>query len=69
MTLKRNRRWIGWVGSAVALRMDKDNSTVLMRNNSYKLIAVMDSNIQLGNSYKVEIVKALKTRLIGKIIK
>ncbi|NHJ03603.1 MAG: tRNA (N(6)-L-threonylcarbamoyladenosine(37)-C(2))-methylthiotransferase [Candidatus Heimdallarchaeota archaeon] len=68
MTLERNKLWIGWTGSAIALRRDDRNSSILFRNNAYKLISVNDSSIVIGQTYNVKIEKALKTRLVGRII-
>ena len=68
MTLERNKQWLNWEGEAVALRKDPRSPSILFRNKNYKLIAVKESEIELGKTYKVKIEKALKTRLIGKLV-
>jgi len=68
MTLKRNEKWIGWQGDALALRIDKRNKSILLRNKFYKLISVENSPLDLGKWYRVEIEKARKTRLIGRVV-
>lgn len=68
MTLERNKKWVGWKGSALALRRDKDPNQTLLRNKFYKLIAINDSTLELGKWYNVEIVDARKTRLIGSLV-
>jgi len=68
MTLERNKNWIGWQGKALALRIDKKSSSVLLRNRFYKLIAIQDTTLALGKWYEVKIKDARKTRLIGELI-
>ncbi len=68
MTLERNKKWIGWQGDALALRIDKRNNTILLRNRFYKLISVESSTLVLGQWYRVEITRAHKTRLIGNVV-
>jgi len=68
MTLNRNKQWVNWQGNALALRRDEEQKTTLLRNSSYKLVQVNDSTLELGKWYSLIITKALKTRLVGKII-
>lgn len=68
MTLARNRNWIGWEGTALALRRDERTTATLLRNKSYKLIAIDNPTIELGKWYDIRITDALKTRLVGSII-
>lgn len=68
MTLERNKKWLDWQGDALALRLDKRNKTILLRNKFYKLISVESSSLDFGKWYRVKIEKARKTRLIGSII-
>ena len=68
MTLERNKQWLNWEGEAIALRKDPRSQAILFRNKYYKLIAVKDSQIEFGKEYKVKIEKALKTRLLGKLV-
>jgi len=67
MTLARNRNWLGWEGEALALKREKENWT-LLRNKAYKLIAVKDSSLVLGEKYRVKVTAGLKTRLQGEIL-
>ncbi len=67
ISLKQNKKWIGWEGFALALRLDKNNRGVLLRNKAYKIIALKDS-LELGKWYRVKITGAQKTRLIGKLV-
>ena len=68
MTLNRNKQWVNWQGKALALRKGNDGKTTLLRNPAYKLIQVNDPTLELGKWYSLKITKALKTRLVGKII-
>jgi threonylcarbamoyladenosine tRNA methylthiotransferase CDKAL1 len=68
MTLARNKNWIGWEGTALALRSDERTTATLLRNKSYKLIAIDNPTIELGKWYDIRITDALKTRLVGSII-
>ncbi|MBN1330042.1 MAG: tRNA (N(6)-L-threonylcarbamoyladenosine(37)-C(2))-methylthiotransferase [Candidatus Heimdallarchaeota archaeon] len=68
ISLQQNEKWIGWEGKAIALRPDNVINGTLCRNKAYKTIAIKDSPIQLGDWYKVKIIGAQKTRLIGKLI-
>jgi len=68
ISLQRNRKWLGWEGKALALRQDNDNIGILFRNKAYKTIVVKNPVIQIGNWYKVKIIAAQKTRLVGKLI-
>ena len=68
MTLNRNKQWLNWQGKALALRREDDGKKTLLRNPAYKLIQVDDSTLDLGKWYTLKIIKALKTRLVGKII-
>jgi tRNA A37 methylthiotransferase MiaB len=68
MTLAQNKNWIGWEGTALALRRDERTNATLLRNKSYKLIAVDNPTIELGKWYTIRVTDALKTRLEGTII-
>ncbi len=68
MTLAKNKNWIGWEGSALALRRDERTNATLLRNKAYKLIAVNNPTLELGKWYNIRITDALKTRLEGSII-
>lgn len=68
MTLNRNKQWLNWQGKALALRRENDGKTTLLRNPAYKLIQVDDHTLDLGKWYSLKIIKALKTRLVGKIV-
>jgi len=68
MSLARNKNWIGWDGTALALRRDERSSATLLRNKSYKLIAVDNPTLELGKWYDIRVTDALKTRLVGSLI-
>lgn len=68
MSLTRNKNWIGWDGTALALRRDERSAATLLRNKSYKLIAVDNPTLELGKWYNIRITDALKTRLVGSVI-
>ncbi|MCK5182975.1 MAG: MiaB/RimO family radical SAM methylthiotransferase, partial [Candidatus Heimdallarchaeota archaeon] len=53
MSLARNKNWIGWDGTALALRRDERSSATLLRNKSYKLIAVDNPTLELGKWYNI----------------
>ncbi|RLI71264.1 MAG: hypothetical protein DRP02_05245, partial [Candidatus Gerdarchaeota archaeon] len=68
MTLEKNRKWVGWKGEALALKREREGRWTLLRNKSYKLVAVKDNSLILGNRYSVQIEEGLKTRLLGQIL-
>ncbi|NHK32836.1 MAG: tRNA (N(6)-L-threonylcarbamoyladenosine(37)-C(2))-methylthiotransferase [Asgard group archaeon] len=68
ITLERNREWIGWKGSALAVKYDDEKSQTILRNDSYKVIAINDSDLPLGKRYSIKVIDAMKTRLIGTLI-
>ncbi len=68
MTLEKNRKWVGWKGEALALKREREGRWTLLRNKSYKLVAVKDGSLILGNRYSVQIEEGLKTRLLGQIL-
>jgi MiaB-like tRNA modifying enzyme len=63
---KRNRKWMGWKGYALAVNHDENQC--ILRNDSYKVVAVASKELIIGKWYQVEIIDATKTRLIGKLI-
>jgi len=68
ISLERNRKWIDWKGHGLVVKYDATKSESILRNDSYKVIAVKNLNLQLGEWYSVKIIDALKTRLIGTLI-
>ena len=68
MTLERNKLWLGWKGRALALKREDESQNTLLRNSSYKLIAINEPTLDLGKWYNIEVKNAFTTRLIGKIL-
>lgn len=68
LSLERNSKWIGWKGLALSVKYNEDRTETILRNDSYKVIAINEPEAQLGQWYFVEIIDALKTRLKGILI-
>jgi MiaB-like tRNA modifying enzyme len=68
ITLEKNQKWMGWKGSALAVKYDEEKFQTILRNDSYKVIAINDLDLPLGKRYSIEVIDALKTRLIGTLI-
>lgn len=64
LSMESNKKWIGWRGKV--LFDEKTDEGIKGRNFAYKPIAVSDQ-VELGQSYTVEITDATVKRLIGKI--
>ena len=64
ISLKSNEKWIGWKGKV--LFDENTEEGVKGRNYAYKPISI-DEKVNIGQSHIVEITKATRKRLIGKI--
>ena len=64
ISLESNKKWIGWKGKV--LFDENTEEGIKGRNYAYKPIAV-DEEVEIGDSYIVEITNATRKRLIGKI--
>ena len=65
ISLKSNEKWIGWKGKV--LFDENTEEGIKGRNYAYKPISV-DEKVNIGQSHIVEITKATRKRLIGKIV-
>ena len=64
ISLKSNEKWIGWKGKVLFDENTEDG--IKGRNYAYKPISI-DEEVNIGQSHIVEITKATRKRLIGKI--
>ena len=64
ISLKSNEKWIGWKGKV--LFDENTEEGIKGRNYAYKPISI-DEEVNIGQSHIVEITKATRKRLIGKI--
>ena len=64
ISLKSNEKWIGWKGKV--LFDENTEEGIKGRNYAYKPISI-DEKVNIGQSHIVEIIKATRKRLIGKI--
>ncbi len=64
ISLESNKKWIGWKGKV--LFDENTEEGIKGRNYAYKPIAVHE-DVNIGDSYIVEIIDATRKRLIGKI--
>ena len=64
ISLKSNEKWIGWKGKV--LFDENTEEGIKGRNYAYKPISI-DEKINIGQSHIIEITKATRKRLIGKI--
>jgi len=64
LSMKSNRKWIGWKGKV--LFDETTGEGIKGRNFAYKPVFV-DGPIEIGQSYTVEIIDATVKRLVGKI--
>ena len=64
ISLKSNQKWIGWKGKV--LFDENTEEGIKGRNYAYKPISI-DEKVNIGQSHIVEIIKATRKRLIGKI--
>ena len=64
ISLKSNEKWIGWKGKVLFDENTEDG--IKGRNYAYKPISI-DEKVNIGQSHIVEITKATRKRLIGKI--
>jgi len=64
ISLKSNEKWIGWKGKV--LFDENTEEGIKGRNYAYKPISI-DEKVNIGQSHIVEITKATRKRLIGKI--
>jgi len=67
VSLKRNKKWIGWEGEALIDEIGKNN-TLVARNFAYKPIVLKADKKLFGKFVKVKIKNARKTYLIGEIV-
>jgi MiaB-like tRNA modifying enzyme len=67
VSLKRNKKWIGWKGEALIDEVGKNN-TLVARNFAYKPIVLRANKKFFGNFVEVEIKNVKETYLIGKIV-
>ena len=64
ISLESNKKWIGWKGKVLFDENTEDG--IKGRNYAYKPISI-DEEVNIGQSHIVEITKATRKRLIGKI--
>ena len=64
ISLKSNEKWIGWKGKVLFDENTEDG--IKGRNYAYKPISI-EEEVNIGQSHIVEITKATRKRLIGKI--
>ena len=64
ISLESNKKWIGWKGKV--LFDENTEEGIKGRNYAYKPISI-DEEVNIGQSHIVEITKATRKRLIGKI--
>ena len=64
ISLESNKKWIGWKGKV--LFDENTEEGIKGRNYAYKPISI-DEKVNIGQSHIVEIIKATRKRLIGKI--
>jgi MiaB-like tRNA modifying enzyme len=64
ISLRSNEKWIGWKGKV--LFDENTEEGIKGRNYAYKPISI-DEKVNIGQSHIVEITKATRKRLIGKI--
>ena len=67
VSLKRNKKWIGWEGEALIDEIGKNN-TLVARNFAYKPIVLKADKKLFGKFVKVKIKNAMETYLIGEIL-
>jgi MiaB-like tRNA modifying enzyme len=65
ISLKENKKWIGWEGEAIVDEKVKD--AFVARNFAYKPI-VLKENVSLGSFVRVKIFDAKENFLVGKIV-
>ena len=64
MSMNSNKKWIGWKGKVLFDETTEEG--IKGRNFAYKPVFV-DGDIEIGQSYTVEIIDATVKRLVGKI--
>ena len=64
IALENNQKWIGWKGDV--LFDEKTEEGIKGRNFAYKSIFV-DENVEIGQTYTIEITNVTKHSLVGKI--
>lgn len=67
ISLKKNKKWIGWEGDIIIDEYNEKNKNWIGRNYAYKPVAIK-GNYKLGDFVNVKIINALKTCLIGEEI-
>ncbi|MCS7123474.1 MAG: tRNA (N(6)-L-threonylcarbamoyladenosine(37)-C(2))-methylthiotransferase [Candidatus Aenigmarchaeota archaeon] len=67
ISLKENKKWIGWKGICIVDEIGKNNSFV-GRNYCYKPIVLKSNNNILGKFINVEVFDCTETYLIGSIL-
>ena len=68
ISLERNKKWIDWTGNCLINEKGKIDGTMIGRNFAYRPIVLKTSDVVLGNNYKVKIIEAQSTYLIGEVL-
>ena len=67
VALERNQQWIDWTGEILVDEKGKVAGSWIGRNFAYKPIAVKSSEVLLGETLQVKVVKAFSTHLAATI--
>lgn len=67
ISLKENKKWLGWKGEVLVDEIGKYKNTFISRNYCYKPIVIESEENLLGKFLNVEIIDYKESYLIGKI--
>ena len=68
IAFEKNKKWIGWKGSAVIDGKGKDD-TLTARNYAYKLIIIKDEGQKIGDKINIKVNSATKWDLRAEVVK
>jgi threonylcarbamoyladenosine tRNA methylthiotransferase CDKAL1 len=67
VSLERNRRWVGWSGEVLVDEVGKVAGSWMGRNFAYKPVVLKSSENLLSETFRVKVVKAFPTYLVGSV--
>jgi tRNA A37 methylthiotransferase MiaB len=68
ISAQQNQKWLGWLGEVLVDERGKKVGSWVGRNFAYKPVVIQSDGDLLGKTFKVRVVEASETYLLGELI-
>jgi MiaB-like tRNA modifying enzyme len=68
ISAQQNQKWLGWLGEVLVYERGKKVGSWVGRNFAYKPVVIQSDGDLLGKTFKVRVVEASETYLLGELI-